>query len=183
MKTYKMEDILKNAKIEIESTPKTPNMWKEVFKEIDTETPQPRKKFFHTLFEYKIQAAIGFAIVFLTMIMILDRINPHHLISVSRAEKLANNIDKKVFEAQKQYEEVIAEMEAHCPVSELTSQNDLAQAYFDKLHLLDQMILICKSSLEDNPYNSQIHRQLFFAYNEKIKVYKEMQNLKEREIS
>ena len=177
-----MEDILNDAKIEMDFTQKAPDIWDGIFQEINEEKLWNFQSFFQMLFEYKLQIAVGFAVVFILTSFTINQLNPHGLISISKAEKLANKIDKDVFEAQKKYENVIAEMEQNCGLSELTTENDLAQAYFDKLHLLDQMIMVCKSSLDDNPYNPQIHKQLFFAYNEKIKVYKDLQIINERDI-
>ena len=177
-----MEDILNNAKIEMKSVQQTPDMWNEIHSEITKDKQTVFALIFERLFEHKLIYATAFAVVFLFISFTISEIQNHGLISISKAEKLANKIDEEVFDAQKKYEDVIAKMEENCSITELTSENNLAQAYFDKLYLLDQMILVCKSSLENNPYNSQIHKQLFFAYNEKINVYKELQILNEREL-
>jgi len=178
-----MEDILNSSKIEIQSGEKTPDMWNDIVKEIKEDKPGIIESTLQWIFDYKLHFAVGFAVVFIVLSFSISQWNTRGLISISKAEKLANKIDKDVYEAQKAYEKVIDKLEENCRFSELTTENDLAQAYFDKLHLLDQMIMVCKSSLEGNPYNSTIHQQLIFAYNEKIKVYKELNGLNEGELS
>ena len=182
MKRYKMDDILKNAKNEWNSDSQTPDMWDAIHKNIQSDPTSIFQRIWEYLFEYKMVSATGFAVV-IVLLAVTFTYNPSPLISARKAEKLANKIDNDVYKAQKIYENVIAEMEINCTLDELTTDNMLAQAYFDKLHLLDQVIDLCKTSLEDNPYNPTIHKQLFFAYNEKIKVYKDLQNLSEKEIS
>jgi hypothetical protein len=177
-----MEEILNSARSEMNAAPQTPRMWPQIQREISKDKKNIFDLFPEIFSHYKLTTAMGFAIVVIVLSVTIFSLTSPRLISVSKAEKLANNIDEQVYEAQKIYESVIAEMEQKCKFSELTTDNDLAQAYFDKLHLLDQMILVCKSSLKDNPYNPVIHKQIIFAYNQKIKVYKELQNLDERNI-
>ena len=178
MKRYNMDDLLKKVKDELIINQKTPEMWNEIYNEI-----HEQKSIISTISEfvnnyrYQVSFAVTFAILIFISFTIFKPFDSEKMISISEAAKLADKIDKDVFKAQKIYEQVISEMEQNCTVTELTTKNDLAQAFFDKLYLLDQVIVLCKSSLEDNPYNSEIHKQLFYAYNEKIKVYKEIQNL------
>ena len=178
-----MDEILKNAKNEMNSSIETPDMWQSIHQEIKEDKMSFFDIILNKIMGNKMIFATGIAVVLLVVVVVINQQNFDGMISAKEAEKLANNIDKNVYKAQNMYEKVIAEMEDNCSISELTSDNSLAQAYFDKLALLDQMILVCKSSLESNPYNPEIHKQLFYAYNEKIKVYKELQNLDERKIS
>lgn len=182
MKKYKMDDILKNAKSEWNNSQQTPDMWKSIHQEINSGKVGAGQKILGFVLEYKMTFATGFALLVILVAITITQ-NPSKLITAYEAEKLANEIDRDVYKAQKIYENVIAEMEKNCPISELTTENNLAQAYFDKIRLLDQVIFLCKSSLEENPYNPTIHKQLFFAYNEKINVYKELQTLSEKELS
>jgi hypothetical protein len=177
-----MDDILKNSKNEMNSIPQTPDMWKKIQKNIQSEKQNILQQIWDFIFDHKMVIATGFACIIIILTISFFH-NPTRLISATEAEKLANKIDDDVYKAQQLYEHVIAEMELNCTLSELTTDNSLAQAYFDKIHLLDQVIDLCKSSLEKNPYSPAIHKQLFFAYNEKINVYKALGTLNEKELS
>lgn len=179
MKKNKYEDILQNAKAEIDREVKSPEMWSAISSQIES-NKNPIINFLRNFWrnrKFELSLATSFIIVLIIAGSLFFNNTEQKLISVQAAEEMAEDIDKDIYKAQKIYENVIAKLEQNCTVSEIESKNALAQAYFDKLHTLDQLILECKTALQENPYNPAIHKKLFFAYNEKIEVYNKLENL------
>jgi hypothetical protein len=179
MKKNKYEDILQNAKEEMDREVNSPEMWPAISSQIESNN-NPIVNVLRNLWnnrKYTLSLVTGFLIILIIAGSLFFNNREQELISVQHAEEMAEDIDKDIYKAQKIYENVLARLEKNCTVSEIESKDALAQAYFDKLHTLDQLILDCKTALQENPYNPAIHKNLFFAYNEKIEVYNKLENL------
>ncbi|MBC8344974.1 MAG: hypothetical protein ISR82_07155 [Candidatus Marinimicrobia bacterium] len=178
---------LKEAKKEGSSLEPSYSVWHKIQNEIKTE--QIKKPWWDRALDMvapkpKYQVAFAaFTMIIVTVIMVMNREPELRLISDNEAAMLATEIDRKVFESQRLYEEVLAALEKQVEMEIPEEAHEVFELYKEKVKMLDTLIAECKLNLQENPYNPNIHKSLFYAYSEKLTNLKTMLALNKEIIS
>ena len=123
----------------------------------------------------QLQAAIvGSALVVMAYFLVMNPKQDTRLITENEAAILASDIDRKVFESQRLYEEVLTVLEKQVTEEIPSDAHEVFDLYKEKIKMLDILIAECKVNLKENPYNPEIHKSLFYAYTEKLTNLKTM---------
>ena len=116
----------------------------------------------------RLQNGLAYGAVIISVFLIISQQSTANLLTRNEASILANEIDAKVFESQRLYEEVLYQLEQQMTAEIQDRKNEIINLYLEKIHTLDILIAECKQDLQENPYNPSIHSTLFYAYNEKL---------------
>jgi|GEM_PF-2249757 len=180
-KDKKFDGWLAEAKNESSDLSPSDDVWRHIQREVqhqphqetwlnrlmDSLRPGPRLQF----------AFVGTAMAVLIVLVIFNQKTVPEFISENDAAILASELDQKVLESQKLYEEVIAELEKQVKIEIPDDAHEVFVLYQEKIQMLDEMIAECKESLQENPYSPAIHKSLFYAYTEKLTNLKTMLEL------
>jgi len=181
----KFDDFLNQAKDEFNNI-QTPDMWENIENAIAPPIKVKHNWLYNIeefLFTFRFQLSTVTVCLCIVIVGLLVNTNNMKMISMAEAGKFASEIDKDVFKAQKIYENAIDKMAMNFASMDLKENSELVRLQLDKLQTLDELIVECKHYLEENPYYPEIHKQLFYAYQEKIKIYKFLESQTERSIS
>jgi len=173
MKNNKQKDFntwLSQAKKSGEDKRPSSRVWYEIQEKIMTDSGNSwLEKLFQRLGgKPNLQYALSLGIIIGSVFLIVSQQSNATLLTGNEASMLANEIDAKVFESQRLYEEVLNQLDQQMSTELIESDNEVIELYLEKIRTLDILIAQCKYDLEENPYNPNIHRTLFYAYNEKL---------------